>query len=201
MPSEYSTWPFTPGNSAGVEAGTWDRSVGNVTGRWPLGSTWPNRTAARAVPLLSPGYHASTTEATWLSHGMTTGAPASMTTTVCGLAAATAEISSFCADGRFRLARSAASVSVSSDTTTTAVLAALAAATAWAIPGARSDGVAQLRLAVEPPVSCSVYVWPATRFTPTEYVCTGGVPGSARISWPSRDRLATVYGLVVVNAS
>ena len=92
-----------------------------MTGRWPLGSTWPNSTAASAVPLLSPGYQASTTEATWFSHGMTTGAPASMTTTVCGLAAATAEISSFCADGRFRLARSAASDSVSSDTTTTAV--------------------------------------------------------------------------------
>ena len=72
-------------------------------------------------PLLSPGYQASTTAATWLIHGITTGAPASITTTVRGLAAATAEISSFCADGRFRLARSAASDSVSSDTTTTAV--------------------------------------------------------------------------------
>src|SRR3984885_12644855 len=69
-----------------------------------------------------------------------------------GFAAATAEISSFCADGRFRLDRSVASDSVSSDTTTTAVLAALAAATARAMPGARSDGVAQLRLvAASPP--------------------------------------------------
>src|SRR5581483_8904339 len=128
-----------------------------VTGRWPLGSALPNRTLASAVPLLSPGYQASTTEATWLIQGMTTGAPASITTTVCGFAAATAEISSFCAEGRFRLGRSAASVSVSSDTTTTAVLAALAAATACAIPGARSDGVAQLRLADSPPPdSCSV---------------------------------------------
>src|ERR1700728_991000 len=140
MRSEYSTWPFTPGNSAGVEAGTCDRPTGNVTGRCPLGSAWPNSTAASAVPLLSPGYHASTTEATWLSQGMTTGAPASMTTTVCGLAAATAEISSFCAEGRFRLARSAASDSVSPDTTPTAVAADLAAVTALAIPGARSDG-------------------------------------------------------------
>src|ERR1700728_3723688 len=157
MPSEYSTWPFTPGNSAGVEAGTCDRSTGNVTGRCPLGSVLPNSTDASAVPLLSPGYQASTTEATWLSHGMTTGAPASITTTVCGLAAATAEISSFCADGRFRLARSAASDSVSSDTTTTAVAADLAAATACAMPGASSDGVAQLRLADGPPPdSCSV---------------------------------------------
>ena len=109
------------------------------------------------MPLLSPGYQASTTDATWLSQGIATGAPASITTTVCGLAAATAEISSFCAEGRLRLARSAASDSVSSETTTTAVEADLAAATACAIPGARSDGVAQLRLADgPPPVSCSV---------------------------------------------
>ena len=119
-------------------------------------------------PIALPGYQASTTEATWLSHGITTGAPASITTTVCGLAAATAEISSFCADGRFRLARSAASDSVSSDTTTTAVLAALAAATACAIPGASSDGVAQLRLAIEPPETRTAYFWPARRLTPTE---------------------------------
>src|SRR5215475_3454072 len=140
MPSEYCTWPPVPGNWLGLAAGTWDRSVGNVTGRCPLGSTVPNSTFASAVPLLSPGYQASTTAETWFSQGMTTGAPASTTTTVRGLAAATAEISSFCADGRLRLARSAASDSVSSDTTTTAVEAAFAAATALAIPGARSDG-------------------------------------------------------------
>src|ERR1700757_4650066 len=100
---------------------------------------------------------------------MATGAPASTTTTVCGLAAATAEISSFWADGRLRVARSVASDSVSSDTTTTAVEADLAAATACAICGARSDGMAQLRLAEGPlPDSWSLYVWPATRFTPTE---------------------------------
>src|ERR1700743_1866347 len=132
MPSEYCTSPPVPGNSLGVEAGTCDRSVGKVTGRWPLGLVWPNSTDARAVPLLSPGYQASTTEETWLIHGIVTGAPASTTTTVCGLAAATA------AD------------SVSSDTTTTAVLADLAAATACPIPGARSDGVAQLSAADGP---------------------------------------------------
>src|SRR6202050_4827362 len=146
MPSEYSTCPFWPGNWLGLDAGTCDSPTGKVTGRWPPGSTRPNRTAASAAPLLSPGYQASTTEATWLIHGITTAAPASITTTVRGLAAATAEISSFCADGRFRLARSAASDSVSSETTTTAVRAALAAATARAMPGARSDGVAQLSL-------------------------------------------------------
>src|SRR5690348_3125381 len=151
MPSEYCTWPPVPGNWLGLDAGTWDRPTGNVTGRWPDGSVWPNSTLASAVPLLSPGYQASTTAATWLSHGITSGAPASSTTTVCGLAAATAEISSFCADGRLMLARSAASDSVSSDTTTTAVLADSAAVTACAICGDSSDGVAQLRLADGPP--------------------------------------------------
>src|ERR1700733_15303894 len=150
MPSLYSTSPFVPGNWAGVDAGTCERSVGKVTGRWPLGLVWPNSTEASAGPLLSPGYQASSTEETWLSHGMATGAPASTTTTVWGLAAATAEISSFCADGRDRPVRSAASDSVSSDTTTTAVLADLAAATACAIPGARALGVAQLSAADGP---------------------------------------------------
>src|ERR1700722_13005784 len=150
MPSEYCTWPSTPGNWLGLDAGTCERSVGKVTGRWPLGSTWPNRTAASAVPLLSPGYQASTPEATWFSPGITTGAPRASTTTACGLAAGTAEIGSFCADGRVRLARSASSDSVSSDTTTTAVAADFAAATACAMPGARSDGVAQLRSADGP---------------------------------------------------
>src|SRR5258708_12577139 len=186
MPWEYCPGPPVPGNSAGLEAGTWDRAAGKVTGRWPPGSTRANSTAASAVPLLSPGYHASTTEATWLSQGMTSGAAASMTTTVCGLAAATAEISSFCADGRFRLARSAASDSVSSDTTTTAVAADLAAATAWLIPGASSDGVAQLRWADGPPPdSCSREAWPACRFPPTEYADTAGGPPSAPHPPPS----------------
>src|ERR1700677_861914 len=157
MPSEYSTCPFWPGNWLGLDAGTCDSPTGKVTGRWPPGSTPPDRTAASAAPLLAPGYQASTTEATWLIHGITTAAPASITTTVRGLAAATAEISSFCADGRFRLARSAASDSVSSDTTTTAVEADFAAATACAMPGARSDGVAQLSPADGPlPESDSV---------------------------------------------
>src|ERR1700733_3226240 len=146
MPLEYSTCPSSPGNWLGLDAGTCDSPTGMVTGRWPPGSTRPNRTAASAVPLLSPGYQASTTEATWLIHGITTAAPASITTTVRGLAAATAEISSFGAEGRFRLARPAASASVSPEPPTTAVRAVLAAATARAMPGARSDGVAQLSL-------------------------------------------------------
>src|SRR5690349_7558787 len=98
MPSEYWTWPSTPGNCAVVAAGTWDRSRGNVTGRWPDGSVLPYSTLASAAPLLSPGYQASTTAATWPSQGIVTGAPAFTTTTVRGLAAATAAISSSCAD-------------------------------------------------------------------------------------------------------
>ena len=101
----------------------------------------PNSTLASAVPLVCPGYQASTTPATWFSQGMATGAPALITTTVCGLAAATAEISSSWAEGRLRLSRSAASVSVSSETTTTAVEADLAAVAALAMPGASADGV------------------------------------------------------------
>src|ERR1700727_2080519 len=157
MPSEYCTSPPVPGNSLGVDAGTCDRSVGKVTGRWPLGSVWPNSTEASAVPLLSPGYQASTTDATWFSHGIATGAPALTTTTVWWLAAATAETSSSCAEGRVSPARSAASDSVSSETTTTAVLADFAALTACWIPPARSEGFAQLRLADgPPPLSVSV---------------------------------------------
>ena len=75
-----------------------------------------------------------------MSHGIAIGAPASTTTTVCGLAAATAEISSSCAEGRLRLSRSVASDSVSSETTTTAVEADLAAATAAVDAGRQRRG-------------------------------------------------------------
>src|SRR6478735_7148985 len=112
-PSEYCTVEPFPGNWAVGEAG-------KVTGRCPPGLVWPNSTLASAVPLVWPGYQVSTTPATAGSHGIATGAPALTTTTVCGLAAATAEISSSWADGRFSDSRSVASDSVSSDTTTTA---------------------------------------------------------------------------------
>src|SRR5215470_8189794 len=144
MASVKWTLPPVPVNCCGVAAGTWDRFCGKVTGRCPEGSVFPYSTLASAVPLLSPGYQASTTAATWPSQGIATGAPALTTTTVRGLAAATAETSSFWAEGRLRLNRSAASVWVSSETTTTAVEAALAAATAALMPGARPDGVAQV---------------------------------------------------------
>ena len=149
----------------------------------------PNSTSASDVPLVCPGYQASTTDATWLSHGIAIGAPASATTTVCGLAAATAEISSFWAEGRSRLSRSVASDSVSSETTTTAVEADLAAATAASMPGFRAEGVPQLRLLdCPPPLVASVYRWPATRSTATENVLCGGVPGSSISCCPFRDR-------------
>src|SRR5580704_18877375 len=98
MPSEYCTVEPFPGNWAVVEAGTWLSDDGNVTGRCPPGSVWPNSTLASDVPLVWPGYQASTTPSTWDSHGMATGAPASITTIVSGLAAAPAEISSSWAD-------------------------------------------------------------------------------------------------------
>src|SRR3984885_2198134 len=181
MPSEYCTVLPLPGNCAGLLVGIWLRLAGNVTGRWPLGLVWPNRTLAREVPLVWPGYQASSTPATWDSHGMATGAPASITTIVCGLAAATAEISSSWADGRFSDGRSVASDSVSSATTTTAVDAARAAFAAAVMPGASAVGVPHSS-ADEAPLMDRVYVVPAVRSTATEYVETGGVPGSS-ISW------------------
>jgi hypothetical protein len=89
-----------------VEAGTWLSEAGNVTGRCPPGSVWPNRTLASDVPLVWPGYQVSRTAATWDSQGIATGAPALITTIVCGFAAATAWMSSSCAGGRFSDGRS-----------------------------------------------------------------------------------------------
>src|SRR6202007_3404951 len=130
MPSEYCTWLPLPGNCAVLLVGIWLRLAGKVTGRCPPGSVWPNSTLASDVPLVWPGYQASTTPATDDSHGIATGAPALITTTARGFAAARAEMSSSCAGGRFSDNRSVASDSVSSETTTTAVDAEVAAATA-----------------------------------------------------------------------
>src|SRR5690348_15690190 len=140
-PSEYCTVEPFPGNWAVVEAGTWLSEAGNVTGRCPPGSVWPNSTLASAVPLSCPGYQASSTPATWESQGIATGAPALTTTTVRGFAAATAQTSASCDDGRPTDSRSMASDSAGSDTTTTATDADLAAAAAAAIPGASAEGV------------------------------------------------------------
>src|SRR5215469_8391607 len=159
MPSEYCTWLPFPGNCAVVLAGTWLRLAGKVTGRWPPGSVWPNSTLASDVPLLWPGYQASSTAATC--------APASITTTVFGFAAATASMSASCADGRFSDGRSAASDSVSSETTTTAVAADLAALTAALMLGASADGVPHSSCDDWPLID-SVYCCPAVRLTATE---------------------------------
>src|ERR1700756_242128 len=167
MPSEYCTWLPFPGNCAVLLVGIWLRLAGNVTGRWPPGSVCPNSTLASEVPLVWPGYQASITPATWDSHGMATGAPASITTTVCGLTAATAEISSSWADGRFSDGRSAASDSVSSETMTTAAAADWAALTAALMPGARAEGVPHSSCDDWPLID-SVYCCPAVRLTATE---------------------------------
>jgi hypothetical protein len=53
----------------------------------------PSRTFAVAVPPSWPGYHISTTDLTLASHGIYTGSPVLSTTTVFGLALATASTS------------------------------------------------------------------------------------------------------------
>src|SRR5579859_87274 len=191
MPSEYCTVEPFPGNCAVVLAGTWLRLAGKVTGRCPPGSVWPNRMLASDVPLVWPGYQASSTAATWDSHGIATGAPALITTTVCGFAAATAAISSSCADGRFSASRSVASDSVSSETTTTAVDADWAALTAALITGASADGVPQSSCDDSPLID-SVYCCPAVSWTAAEYVLTGGVPGLSMTCCPFSDRYVEV---------
>src|SRR5580704_19323623 len=106
MPSEYCTVPPVPGHWAAVLVGTWDSDVGKVTVRWPDGSALPNSNAAMAVPSCWPGYQASNTPATEDSHGMVTAEPVFSTTIVCGLAAATEEISELSALDRSMLLRS-----------------------------------------------------------------------------------------------
>ena len=107
-----------------------------MTGSLPEGFTSPNSTAAISSPSSCPGYQASITPLTWLSHGMVTAEPVLRTTTVSGLAAATAEMSWFSLAGRSMVGRSAPSVS-KLPANTTATLAFLAAATAWS----SSEGV------------------------------------------------------------
>src|SRR5579863_5278063 len=191
MPSEYWTVEPFPGNCAVVLAGTWLRLAGKVTGRCPPGSVCPNRTLASDVPLVWPGYQASSTAATWDTQGIATGAPALITTTVCGFAAATASISSSCADGRLSEGRSVASDSVSSDTTTTATDADWAAATAAEIEGASADGVPQSSCDDWPLID-TVYCCPAVSWTAAENVETGGVPGSSMSCCPFTDRYVEV---------
>src|SRR2546421_10191699 len=93
MPSEYVAVPLTPGYCAAVFAGTSESFFGNVIGSFPDGLKTPKSTSATALPSSSPGYHAWSTAGTWLSHGMRIGPPVLDTTTVFGLAAATADTS------------------------------------------------------------------------------------------------------------
>src|SRR5665213_3163469 len=94
--------------------GHWDRAgtadlamlVGKVTGRCPDGLTSPASTAAMAAPSCSPGYQASTTAPTLDSHGITTGPSVLSTTTVWGLAAATAAMRASWSPGSDRFGRS-----------------------------------------------------------------------------------------------
>lgn len=98
--------PSTPGHCSGVDAGTWPSDVGNVTGSLPDGATSPKSSDAIAWPASWPGYHASKTPLTFASHGIVTAEPVLSTTTVSGLAAATASISLFWSAGRSMSSRS-----------------------------------------------------------------------------------------------
>src|SRR5882757_1123135 len=134
-PSEYTATPSTPGYCRGVLAGTSPAAAGNEMGSLPDGLTSPNSTAATALPSSSPGYQASTTAGTLASHGMRTGAPLLTTTTVCGLAAATASTNWSWLPDNAMLARSLPSVSLSPTiTTATSDFAASAAAAAGSLP-------------------------------------------------------------------
>ncbi len=81
---------FDPGITG---RGNWLTLAGNVTGSLPEGFTSPNRILAIACPPCMPGNHASSTAFTLPSHGKTCAPPFSITTMVCGLAAATAATS------------------------------------------------------------------------------------------------------------
>src|ERR1700683_5685232 len=88
-----------PGSSGrGVEA----RSTGKVIGNRPDGLTRPAMISAMATAPAWPGYQACKMAFTESRQGMATGLPVSSTTTVFGLAAATAAISASCPHGRDR---------------------------------------------------------------------------------------------------
>src|SRR3954453_14501376 len=101
MPSEYlecgpteSPLCVTPGYWSLLPAvGRSFSEGGDVRVRLAAGVTSPNRPAAIALPSSWPGYHASKSDLTFGSHGMVTGPPVLSTTTVFGLASATAAMS------------------------------------------------------------------------------------------------------------
>ena len=124
-----------PATAAAVCAGTCESEVGKVTGRWPEGLASPNSSEAMALPSSCPGYQASSTPLTEPSHGMVTAEPVLSTTTVLGLAAATAEIRRSSALDRSMPPRSLPSDSKSL-TKTTATLDEAASEAAEAVLGA-----------------------------------------------------------------
>ena len=126
------TVPSTPGNVLGERCGVSDSFAGKVIGSRPDGSTRPDKTAAIAAPSSCPGYQSSSTAETRSSQGINTAPPVLSTTTVRGLAAATASMSAFSSPGRSRLGRSAPSV-VWSPAKTMATFERFAAATAASI--------------------------------------------------------------------
>src|SRR3954452_2774190 len=127
-----------PGQRRRLATGVCLSLRGNVIGNLPDGLTSPNRTAAIALPFSWPGYHASTTPATLPIHGIRAAPPVLSTTTVLGLAAATALISRFWSPGSARLGLSPPSVrrSLTNTTATSALLAASTAACSSAGLGA-----------------------------------------------------------------
>src|SRR4051794_11549599 len=104
---------LTPGKRIGLVSGPWASVAGNVAGRRPDGLTSPNSSAAIASPFCWPGYQASKIPATLLRQGVSVGPPVSSTTTVFGLAAATAWISASWSPGSASVGRSAPSVRMS----------------------------------------------------------------------------------------
>ncbi len=123
----------------------WPVSVaGKVWVSRPLGSVSPKSSEAVASAPSWPGYHISRTAAVAGSHGMRTDEPVLSTTTVLGLALATAAMSSFCRPGRDSDCRSTPS-ELSSCAKTTAVRALAAAATARSKSASASSGVTQVR--------------------------------------------------------
>ena len=107
----------------------------------------PNRTAASAWPNCWPGSQACSTAPTRPSQGIRTGPPVLSTTTVRGLASATAAISRSWSPGRARDARSMPSPTAVLATTTATSDSAASRAASWI----RSSGGCQPSRMLPPP--------------------------------------------------
>jgi hypothetical protein len=111
--------------------------------------TSPNNRRAIAVPALSPGYQASRTAGTLAIHGIVTEPPVSSTTTVRGLAAATAAINASAPSSSVSEVRSSPSASVSrANTIATSLRAASAAARAGSSPASYCTSAFGTRAAI-----------------------------------------------------